>query len=115
ETRLEIFCDQKATLILAVLSDKNLQGMCEALAPIANLVLLPKIRSERAAHPQALARVLSSIAPALPYSITPSLADALTRACAEPTIILLTSSMHFALEALTHLHKLPASLEVFAQ
>ena len=115
ETWREIFGDQKATLILAVLSDKNLHGICEALAPIANLILLPKIRSERAAHPQALARVLSSIVPALPYSITPSLADALTCACAEPNLILLTGSLHFAGEALAHLRGEPAAFEECAQ
>src|SRR6266508_6279908 len=38
ETWREIFGDQKATLILAVLSDKNLRGICEALAPIADSV-----------------------------------------------------------------------------
>ncbi len=55
ETWREIFGDERATLVLAVLSDKNLHAICEALAPIANSVLLPKIRSERAAHPETLA------------------------------------------------------------
>src|SRR5439155_10746631 len=68
ETWREIFGDERATLVLAVLSDKNLRAICEALAPIANSVLLPKIRSERAAHPEALAKVLSSVTPSLPYS-----------------------------------------------
>src|SRR5207249_7014339 len=63
ETWREIFGDQKATLILAVLSDKNLRGICEALAPIADSVLLPRIRSERAAHPEALAKILANIRP----------------------------------------------------
>ena len=47
QTWREVFGDQKATLMLAVLSDKDLRGICEALAPIAESVLLPKIRSER--------------------------------------------------------------------
>src|SRR5438105_3805937 len=71
ETWREFFGVHKATLVLAVLSDKDLRGMCEALAPIADSVLLPSIRSERAAHPEAMAKVLSTIAPLLPYSITP--------------------------------------------
>src|SRR4029450_6492920 len=45
ETWRKIFGDQKATLVLAVLSDKNLRGICEALAPIADSVLLPRTRS----------------------------------------------------------------------
>src|SRR5438105_6785986 len=71
ETWREVFGNQKATLVLAVLSDKDLRGMSEALTPIADSVVLPGIRSERAAHPEAMAKVLSTIAPLLPYSITP--------------------------------------------
>ena len=80
QTWREVFGDQRATLILAVLSDKDLRGICQALAPIGDYVLLPKIRSERAAAPEELAKVLSAIAPSLPYSITPSIADALDQA-----------------------------------
>ena len=35
ETWREFFGDQRATLVLAVLSDKDLRGICEALAPIS--------------------------------------------------------------------------------
>src|SRR5262249_24942078 len=51
ETWREIFGDERATLILAILSDKDLRGICEALAPIADSVVLPEIRTERAAAP----------------------------------------------------------------
>ena len=78
ETWRENFGDQRATLILAVLSDKDLRAICEALAPISEFVLLPKIRSERAAAPEELARVLTGITPSLPCSITPSIGDALS-------------------------------------
>jgi dihydrofolate synthase / folylpolyglutamate synthase len=77
ETWREVFGDQKATLVLAVLTDKDLRGICEALAPIAHSVILPKIRSDRAAAPEELAKVLSTITPPLPYSITPSVGEAL--------------------------------------
>ena len=68
QTWREVFGDQKATLVLAVLSDKDLRGICEALAPIAASVILPKIRSERAAAPEELAKIFSDH-----YSITPPL------------------------------------------
>jgi dihydrofolate synthase/folylpolyglutamate synthase len=115
ETWCEIFGDQKATLVLAVLSDKNLRGICEALAPIANSVLLPKIRSERAAHPEELAKAISVIAPSLPYSITPSVAEALDLARAKPNPIVITGSLHFAGEVLAHLRGEPAAFEECAQ
>jgi dihydrofolate synthase/folylpolyglutamate synthase len=115
ETWREIFADQKATLILAVLSDKNLRGICEALAPIADSVILPKIRSERAAAPEELAKVLSSITPTLPHSIIPSIGEALDIARAKPNPILITGSLHFAGEVLAHLRGEPAAFKECAQ
>jgi dihydrofolate synthase/folylpolyglutamate synthase len=115
ETWREIFGDRRATLVLAILSDKNLRGICEALAPISELVLLPKIRSERAADPKQLANVISSIVPSLPHSITPSIAEAIELARSRPHPILLTGSLHFAGEALAHLRGEPAAFEECAQ
>ena len=115
ETWREVFGDQRATLILAVLSDKDLRGICEALAPISDYVLLPKIRSERAARPEDLARALSAIIPSLHYSIAPSIGDALDQARERSHPILLTGSLHFAGEALAHLRGEPAAFEECAQ
>jgi dihydrofolate synthase/folylpolyglutamate synthase len=115
ESWREIFGDQRATLILAVLSDKDLRGICEALAPISDYVLLPKIRSERAAAPEELAKVLAATAPSLPYSITPSIGDALNQAGERPHPILITGSLHFAGEVLAHLRGEPAAFEECAQ
>jgi dihydrofolate synthase/folylpolyglutamate synthase len=129
ETWREIFAKQKATLILAVLSDKDLRGICEALAPIADSVLLPRIRSERAAQPETLAKVFTSIssncmAGASPagnrsdcptISITPSVREALDVARAKPDPILITGSLHFAGEVLAHLRGEPAAFEECAQ
>jgi dihydrofolate synthase/folylpolyglutamate synthase len=111
----EIFGDQRATLVLAVLSDKDLRGICEALAPIASSVLLPKIRSERAAAPEELAKALANIAPPLPYSISPSIDEALTLARAKPDLTLITGSLHFAGEVLAHLRGEPAAFEECTQ
>ena len=115
KTWREIFSDQRATLILAVLSDKNLRGICEELVPIASSVLLPKIRSERAAPPETLAKVLSSITPSLPHSIVPSLGGTLNLARAKQNPILITGSLHFAGEVLAHLRGNPAAFEECTQ
>ena len=115
QTWREVFGGQRATLILAILSDKDFQGICEVLAPISDSVLLPKIRSERAAVPEHIANVISSITPSLPYSITASVAEALELARAKPSPILLTGSLHFAGEALAYLHGEPAAFEECAQ
>jgi dihydrofolate synthase/folylpolyglutamate synthase len=92
-----------------------LRGICEALAPIADSVVLPKIRSARAAAPEDLAKVLSAITPLLPYSITPSVGEALELARAKPNPILITGSLHFAGEVLAHLRGEPAAFEECAQ
>ena len=119
QTWREVFGDQKATLVLAVLSDKDLRGICEALAPIADSVLLPKIRSERGRrHRQELAKFFCpSIhsASTRPSSITPTVGDALMLARAKPNPILITGSLHFAGEVLAHFRGEPAAFEECAQ
>jgi dihydrofolate synthase / folylpolyglutamate synthase len=111
----EIYDDRRATLILAVLSDKDLRSICEALAPIADSVLLPKIRSERAAPPEMLAKALANITAPLPHSIASSVGEALDLASAKPNPILITGSLHFAGEVLAHLRGEPAAFEECAQ
>jgi dihydrofolate synthase/folylpolyglutamate synthase len=113
ETWREVFGDQRATLILAVLSDKDLPGICEALAPIADYALLPRIRSERAADPQTLAKV--AVDCGIRCQIVGTLADALEKARARSAPILITGSLHFAGEALAHLQGKPAAFEECAQ
>jgi len=117
----EIFAGRKATLVLAVLSDKNLRRICEALTPIADSVLLPKIRSERAASPEQLAKIFESVASvcragASPagnrrgrptVSIAESIGEALDLARAKPNPILIAGSLHFAGEVLAHLRGEP--------
>ena len=115
ETWREVFGDQRATLVLAVLCDKDLRGICEALVPIADSVILPKIRSARAAAPEDLAKVISNITPPLPYSIAPTVGDALMHARAKPNPMLITGSLHFAGEVLAHLRGEPAAFEECVQ
>ena len=115
QTWRETFGDRRASLILAILSDKDLPGICKALAPITDYAFLPKIRSERTVSPDDLAKVLSVTTPSLPYSTTSSVADALDQAHAKPNRILLTGSLHFAGEALAYLRGEPAAFEECAQ
>jgi folylpolyglutamate synthase/dihydropteroate synthase len=76
---------------------------------------LPRIRSERAASPEELAKILSALTPSLPCSITPTVGEALTLARAKPNPILITGSLHFAGEALAHLRGEPTAFEECAQ
>ena len=113
ETWREIFGDERATLILAILSDKDLRKICEALAPIADLVLLPKIRSERATDPIELQKIFIDLGSK--SEICASFADAFGKAQEQRDPILITGSLHFAGEALAHLQGKPAAFEECAQ
>jgi dihydrofolate synthase/folylpolyglutamate synthase len=115
DTWREQFGDERAAIILAVLREKNIDGICHALAPIAARFILPRIRTERALPPNELATQLSSITPSLPYSIASTFVDALALARAHPEPILITGSLHFAGEALATLNDDPDSLEDCAQ
>ena len=115
QTWREQFGDERATTILAVLSDKDLRGICEALAPITDHVLLPKIRSQRATDPATVAQIFSTITPTLQHSITSSIADAFELARAKANPILITGSLHFAGEALATLRGDAVPFEECAQ
>lgn len=111
----EQFGDERATIILAVLREKDVPGICRALAPIAARFLLPSIRSERALPPGELLALLSPITPLLRHSISPSLPASLELARSTPERILITGSLHFAGEALATLNGDPDALEACAQ
>jgi dihydrofolate synthase/folylpolyglutamate synthase len=115
ETWREQFGDARATIILAVLSDKDHREICEALAPISAYVVLPRISSQRATDPGTLAQVFSTITPTLQHSIATSIANAFELARARPDPILLTGSLHFAGEALATLDGNTAAFEECAQ
>ncbi|MFL6589870.1 MAG: bifunctional folylpolyglutamate synthase/dihydrofolate synthase, partial [Chthoniobacterales bacterium] len=111
----EQFADQRATILLAVLRDKDIAAIWRALAPIASSAILPTIRSERAQPPEVLATVISSITPLLPYSIVSAVPDALVAARAASDPILIAGSLHFVGEALATLRGDPDALEDCAQ
>jgi dihydrofolate synthase/folylpolyglutamate synthase len=115
DTWREIFGELRATIVLGILSDKDAAGICQVLAPIAQKILVPPIRSERALPPHELVRILSSIKPPLQHAISASLAEAIESARARPFPILITGSLHFAGEALAFLEGRLASFEECSQ
>ena len=113
ETWREQVGDDRATVILAVLREKDVAGICRALAPIAARFILPEIRSERAMPPTELVPHLSALG--LPCSIAPDFPAALESSRANSERILITGSLHFAGEALAWLQGDPDALEDCAQ
>jgi dihydrofolate synthase/folylpolyglutamate synthase len=115
QTWREEFGDQRATIIFAVLRDKNIAGMLAELSAIAAQFILPPVRTVRAVPPSEIAALLSSIAPSLPCSIAPSVADALSSAQKQSDHVLFTGSLHFAGEVLAILRGEGDLLEDCAQ
>jgi dihydrofolate synthase / folylpolyglutamate synthase len=121
QTWREAFPDQRATIILAVLQDKDVVGLVRALSPIAQRFLLPKIRAVRALLPEKLGAIVETGrarppgAPGTPVMICPSFRDALAEARADKGKILITGSLHFAGEALAYLQSVPAAYEECSQ
>ena len=113
QTWREVFGDEQASVILAVLSDKDLRGICEALAPIAVSFFLPKIRSERAAEPAALQKIFVDLN--CRSEICASFGEALAKASLRIAPILVTGSLHFAGEALANFQGKLAAFEECTQ
>ena len=111
----ETFGNEVATIVLAVLREKNIGEICRALEPISARFILPQIRTERALPPVDLAAALSHVAPSLPCSIALEFGTALETARSYPEPILITGSLHFAGEALATLGGDPDALEDCAQ
>lgn len=111
QTWREAFNDEPTVVILAVLQDKDAEGMIRALSAVACEFVLPVTRSERAIPPTELATIVQAAAPNVPATILPSFTAALAHARSTSRPILITGSLHFAGEALAALNGDPDEVE----
>ena len=107
----ETFGTQRASVILAVLADKDIGPLCAALAPLAERFYLPAIRSERALAPAELCLTIKGLGPQITAATYPAFDAAWQAARAESAPILITGSLHFAGEVLAELGGEPAAFE----
>lgn len=101
ETWREVFPGEKSVLILGAMADKDIAGICEALAPIASRILCVPVANPRSATAEALAEVARPFADTAELSTHPSLAAALA-AAGENARILIAGSLFLIGEALVH-------------
>ena len=99
----EEFGEEKATLILGILADKDASGVVAALLPIAARVICVPVRSPRALPPAELAALIRAQSPAVPLSVAETPATALTEARARKGRILVAGSLFLAGEVIAHL------------
>lgn len=99
----KLFSDKKIILVTGIMDDKDLQGILHPIVQVAEAVILTKAKYERAASPEKLQEIMSSIqesvADLCPVSIssTDTIKDALdlaTSLCRENHIILVTGSFY---------------------
>jgi dihydrofolate synthase/folylpolyglutamate synthase len=98
----ELFGATPITFVIGVYADKDARGMLDALLPLAARVIFTRVEGERAADPTALAALVRA---AIPKSVSPSVADALTVAARPPSapIVCVAGSLALVGEAMKHL------------
>jgi dihydrofolate synthase/folylpolyglutamate synthase len=103
QTWREQFGEAKATVILGAMKDKDLRGICAALAPIASAAIAVPIQNERALPPQELRRIWTEAAPGIPCTVAANLREALDFAAREAERTLVTGSLFLVGEVLQSL------------
>jgi len=101
-------CYERLILVLGILKDKDIAGICRRLIPLADYAILTAPVSDRAASAEELHAVIQGegLAEGREIAIFPCLADALSHARAhagERDLILVTGSLYTIGETMSHL------------
>ena len=110
----EIFQDQRATVILGVLKDKDVAGVCSTIASIAARIIAVPVANPRSSTAEEICSAIRDAKPELDCTEAPDLATALERARQSEDPILIAGSLFLVGEALAILSPQPA-YEVSAQ
>ncbi|MBA3385739.1 MAG: bifunctional folylpolyglutamate synthase/dihydrofolate synthase [Chthoniobacterales bacterium] len=111
----DAFGKKKAALVLGVLRDKETAALYRELAPIAEFVVLPRFRGERAMPPEELAKVVHATTPMTQHVVAGSCAEALSLAEKHSARVLVAGSLHLAGEILAHLRGTPSAFDECSQ
>jgi dihydrofolate synthase/folylpolyglutamate synthase len=99
----ESFGAAKATLILGVMRDKDVRGVCAALAPIAARVFTVTVQNPRSTSAPELAAVMRRVTPEVEVREFGTLSDALAEAPPHAELGLVAGSLFLVGEALVAL------------
>ncbi len=97
------FASPKPVLVLGILSDKDWEGMCQILAPMARCIRVVPVPTERTAEPEALAEACRRANPEALVSTHATLAEALAQTAGDELIVI-AGSLYLVGEALERLH-----------
>ena len=113
-TWAELYGDEQATVIVGIMQDKDVRGICAALAPLARRFVAVRVRNPRAATAQEILAAILELAPCCESFVAETLEDALDLAEGYTERILITGSLFLVGEALALLQgerELEASLQ----
>lgn len=102
ETWRETFGEKRATLVLGILRDKDIDGVCEALLPVAGRILAVPVQNPRSATTQEICRAIGRIAPRQECIAVRDLPAAIRIASSMERRTLITGSLFLVGEALAH-------------
>ena len=102
--------EEKASLILGLLRDKDFQEMCHLLSPMADKIFLVPVSSERTAQPAELLEPCRKANPQAKIIICKNLNEAFERVGTEPLVVA-AGSLYFIGEMLEFLGEVPPSTE----
>ena len=94
--------EKRATLILGVLRDKDVHGICEALLPVAGRILAVPVQSPRSATPQEICKAIGKLAPRQECIAVRDLPGAIRIASSMERRTLITGSLFLVGEALAY-------------
>ncbi len=103
----EKYGDEKPTLVLGVLADKDVRKICEAVLPIAARVIVVPLQNHRSCAASDLLAYCNEIAPEVSASAAVNTPEAMEEAKLAGGRILATGSLFLVGEALAHAQGLP--------
>jgi dihydrofolate synthase/folylpolyglutamate synthase len=103
-----LFPERPDALVLGILRDKDCQQICETLAPLADVIYVCPVDTERTAPPESLERFCTESNPAARVVICASLEEALNRASGH-RFVLITGSLYFVGQAIEALKAAPST------
>lgn len=97
-----LYPQERPTLILGVLRDKDWTAICRILAPLGSRILLTPVPSQRTASPDELREACRQANPEAPLTLCDSLPQALDLAARDP-FLLVTGSLYLVGEVMDRL------------
>jgi dihydrofolate synthase/folylpolyglutamate synthase len=113
-TWAEMYGEEKATVIVGIMQDKDVRGICAALAPLAKRFIAVRVRNTRSASAEDVLAAILELGPCCESFAAENLDDALDIAEGCTERILITGSLFLVGEALALLQgerELEASLQ----